>query len=35
VAVTLYLLWLGMMTKEIAPLYQLAISGSRGHPLDR
>ncbi len=27
-AVTLYLLWLGMITKEILPLYWLAVSGA-------
>lgn len=27
-AVTLYLLWLGMITKEISPLYWLAVSGA-------
>ena len=27
-AVTLYLLWLGMVTKEISPLYWLAVSGA-------
>ena len=27
-AVTLYLLWLGTMTKKIAPLYWLAVSGA-------
>jgi hypothetical protein len=27
-AVTLYLLWLGTITKEISPLYWLAVSGA-------
>jgi len=27
-AVTLYLLWLGMITKEILPLYWFAVSGA-------